>query len=189
MTNLLTTRAARKLVPCGSFIYFYPSDSQESDGCAIRREAITPTCFRRYRDIAVRLIFLFKQRYWMTLILYLVFLKHRAMLWHLWRRHFVIISATFVGNMAQRFRARSLIDMVWVQIQPWSCCCALGKGTLRYFLLLGGLTSSSKLKSYVSLLKKKKINRTAISRYLRKQVGVIASLCIAPPSLSCKSGG
>ena len=34
----------------------------------------------------------------------------------------------------------------------------------------------------------KKINRTTISRYLRKQVGVIAFLCIAPLSLSCESG-
>ena len=95
-----------------------------------------------------------------------------------------------VGNMALRFRARSLIDMVWVQIQPLSCCCALGKGTLRYFPLLGGLTSSSKLQSDVSLLKNKKIkiNRTAISRYLRKRVEVITSLCIALPSLSCESG-
>ena len=92
------------------------------------------------------------------------------------------------GNMALRFRARSLINMVWVHIQPWSCCCALGKGTLRYFPLLGGLTSSSKLQSY-SISIKKKINRTIISRYLRKQVGVIAVLCIAPLSLSCESGG
>ena len=31
----------------------YPADLQESDGGAIHREAITPTCFRRYRDIAI----------------------------------------------------------------------------------------------------------------------------------------
>ena len=37
----------------------YPPDLQESDRGAIHREAITPTCFRRYRDIAVRLIFFF----------------------------------------------------------------------------------------------------------------------------------
>ena len=35
---------------------FYPPDSQESDGGAILREAITSTCFWRYRDIAVLLI-------------------------------------------------------------------------------------------------------------------------------------
>ena len=35
----------------------YPPDLQESDRGAMHREAITPTCFRRYRDIAVRLIF------------------------------------------------------------------------------------------------------------------------------------
>jgi len=39
----------------------YPPDLQESDGGAIHREAITPTCFRRYRDIAVRLIFFFNR--------------------------------------------------------------------------------------------------------------------------------
>ena len=37
----------------------YPPDSEESEGGAMHREAITPTCFRRYRDIAVRLIFFF----------------------------------------------------------------------------------------------------------------------------------
>ena len=36
----------------------YPPDLQESDRGAIHRAAITPTCFRRYRDIAVRLIFI-----------------------------------------------------------------------------------------------------------------------------------
>ena len=41
----------------------YPPDSQESDEGAIHRAAITPTCFRRYRDIAVRLIFFFFNRH------------------------------------------------------------------------------------------------------------------------------
>ena len=34
-----------------------PPDSHESDRGAMHREAITPTCFRRYRDIAVRSFF------------------------------------------------------------------------------------------------------------------------------------
>ena len=78
------------------------------------------------------------------------------------KRHVIVTIEHFpgyikiLGNMVLRFRAQSLIDMVWVQIQPWSCCCALEKSTLRYFPLLGGLTSSTKLQSYVSLLKKKK---------------------------------
>ena len=54
--------------------------------------------------------------------------------------------------------------MICVEIQPWSCCGALGNGTLQQFPLLGDSTSSSKLQSYVSLLKKKnkKTDRTAI---------------------------
>ena len=49
----------------------YPPDSQESDRGAIHRAAITPTCFRRYRDIAVRLIFfLFVIEIRMTVIWY-----------------------------------------------------------------------------------------------------------------------
>ena len=35
----------------------YLPDMQESDRSAMHREAINPTCFRRYRGIAVRLIF------------------------------------------------------------------------------------------------------------------------------------
>ena len=39
--------------------FIYPPDLQESDGGAIHRAANTPTCFRRYRDIAVQLILIF----------------------------------------------------------------------------------------------------------------------------------
>ena len=48
----------------------YPPDLQESDRGAIHREAITPTCFRRFRYIAVGLIFFFLIEICMTVIWY-----------------------------------------------------------------------------------------------------------------------
>ena len=42
--------------------FIYPLDLQESDEGAIHKEAITSTCFQRYRDIAVRFFFIFCNR-------------------------------------------------------------------------------------------------------------------------------
>ena len=48
------------ILHCIAFSIYLP-DSKESDRGAIHRKAITPTCFQRYRDIAVRLIFFFNR--------------------------------------------------------------------------------------------------------------------------------
>ena len=52
--NFVGTRYNQTILYC---ILYYSPESQESDGVAIHREAITPTYFQRYRDIAVQLFF------------------------------------------------------------------------------------------------------------------------------------
>ena len=47
--------AFKKTIFIFFYLYIYPPDSQESDGGATHRVAITPTCFRRCQDIAVGL--------------------------------------------------------------------------------------------------------------------------------------
>ena len=83
----------------------------------------------------------------------------------IWQRDQVDNSIVLMANT---------IDTVWFHNPIGSICCALGKGTLQIFFLLGNL--SKQLYIFVTLLKKinEQFNRTEILRsYLVKHIGVI----------------
>ena len=73
-------------------------------------------------------------------------------------------------------------------LQPF--CYIHGKDTLRHFSLLGGFWKQLKFQSYLYKTKNqtKNFNRTVISSHLRKGVGLIAVLSVAPPTLFLKAG-
>ena len=88
----------------------------------------------------------------------------------------IFIKIFIVGSVVKwlKRRARDQHGLGQNPLAPF--CCVLGKDTLWHFPLLGGLSKQFYIK-VISLLNYK---RTAIFWHLRKQVGVIAYVVLAP---------